>query len=62
MYKQQIKSQAKAGKLAEAIQTMKEIEALVIKPKKSTEEKIKWQIETDLFYLFECKCNLIALL
>ena len=41
----------------------KPIEALIIKPERSPEEEIKWQIETDLFYLFECKhCMIVTLI
>ena len=35
---------------------------VIAKPKKTPEEQLKWQIETDLFYLFECKhCMIVTL-
>jgi Zn finger protein HypA/HybF involved in hydrogenase expression len=38
---------------------------LALEPKSKSdilEEKLKWQIETDLFYLFECKhCQIVTL-
>ena len=41
----------------------KTIDYLIIKkPEKTPEEQLKWQIETDIFYLFECKhCMIITL-
>ena len=41
---------------------MKEEEFLVIKPEKSPEEKTKWTIESDLFYLCECSHCMIVFL
>ena len=35
---------------------------VIAKPKKTLKEKIKWQIETDLFYLCECEhCQIVFL-
>ena len=41
----------------------KEIETIIIKQEKTPEEKLKRQIETDLFYLFDCKhCQIVTLI
>ena len=41
----------------------KTIDYLIIKkPEKTPEEQLKWQIETDLFYLFECQHCMIVFL
>ena len=41
----------------------KEIETIIIKQEKTPEEKLKRQIESDLFYLFECKhCQIVTLI
>ena len=40
-----------------------QIDVIVIKQEKTPEEKLKWQIESDLFYLFECKhCQIVTLI
>jgi len=41
----------------------KSIEALIIKTERTPEEKLKWQIETDLFYITECShCETLFLI
>ncbi len=42
----------------------KTLDFLIIKkPERTPEEQLKWQIETDLFYLFECKhCQIVTLI
>ena len=41
---------------------MKEEEFLVIKPEKPPEERTKWTIESDLYYLCECSHCMIVFL
>jgi len=41
----------------------KSVEVIVVKPEKSQEEQLKWQIETDLFYITECShCEIVFLI